>query len=416
MTGASPEGLRLRRVLVLLPSAGLGGAEAMTAVLARALHAAGIVPEIAIAPALAPGFAAMLGPGLAAAIAPAPLDWQEEEPAGQGLRRQQAVAAARMLAARPDAVVIPLPWPSHGLGFLAPLREAGVPTLLLAHLAPREPDPAMAEAARLAPPPRWPGLVWAAVSAPVAARVEAGFALPRGRVQVVPNGVPLPSLPPGLRAAQRAAKRGALGLDEAAPLLVVAGRLEPKKGTDLLPGLARALRRRAGATLAVLGEGPAGTALEAQDAARLASQGRGPPLRLLGRVPDVGDWLLAADALLLPSRLEGCPLVFLEAAARRCPVVATEAALEAHGEAAWDIAAIAPDGLASALVDQAVGLLASPARRALQAEAAWRLAAAWDEAAMTARLLGLLRGAAGMAAAARQGITPAGGRELASSA
>jgi glycosyltransferase involved in cell wall biosynthesis len=119
----------------------------------------------------------------------------------------------------------------------------------------------------------------------------------------------------------------------------------------------------------------------------------------MGRVDDVGDWLLAADALLLPSRLEGCPLVFLEAAARRCPVVATEAALEAFGEAAWDMAALAPDDMAPALADQAVAVLTAPeAGRRLRVDAAHARALAWDEAAMLRRWRAVLRAAAAAAA------------------
>jgi glycosyltransferase involved in cell wall biosynthesis len=380
--------LRLSRVLLLLPSADIGGAEVMTAVLARALAQAGVTPEIAVAPELADRLAGLLGPDLAPALSPTPLAWNAAQPVAQTLRRQRLVVATRLIGDRPDAAIIPLPWPSHGLGFLGPLRDAGVPTLALAHLAPRDPDPALAEAVALAPPPDWPGLAWAAVAAPTARRTEAWLGLPQGRVAVVPNGVRIPREAPGARVAARLARRSALGLPAAAPLILVVGRLEPKKRTSLLPGIARALHRRCSATLIVLGDGPERGLLEAD----AASAGAAPPLRVLGHVGDVGDWLLAADALLLPSQLEGCPLVFLEAAARRCPVIATEAALEAFGAAAWDIAALAPDGMASALVDQAEALLASPARRALIAEAALRQATAWDEACMLGALLGLLRG------------------------
>jgi glycosyltransferase involved in cell wall biosynthesis len=116
-------------------------------------------------------------------------------------------------------------------------------------------------------------------------------------------------------------------------------------------------------------------------------------------VRDVGEWLVAADALLLPSRLEGCPLVFLEAAARLCPVVATAAALEAFGDAAWDLAAIAADDAVSALADGAAAALTAPAAaRRLRVEAAFLRAARWDEAAMLREYAGLLRAAAAAAA------------------
>ncbi|WP_158295586.1 glycosyltransferase [Crenalkalicoccus roseus] len=379
MSGPQAAPRRLRRLLALLPSAGLGGAEAVTATLLRALAAEGVALHIAIESAWREGFAAMLGPGLAAAVAAAPIGWREAEAPERNLERQALFAAARLRAARPDAVLVPLPWPTHGLGFLAPLAAAGVPALAIAHLAPREPEPEAAALARAAPRGR---LAWAAVSAPVAERLAACLGLPPGVVRVVPNGVAAPPPAPGARAAARRAKRALLGLPVEAPLFLFAGRLEPKKGADLLPGLAAALAERCGATLAALGEGPLRPALERQ---------AGAALRLPGRVADVGEWLFAADALLLPSRLEGCPLVFLEAAARRCPVVASAAALEAFGEAAWDLAAIAAEGAVSALADQAAAILAAPEAARRRAEAAWRHAMAWDEQAMLGQYRSLLR-------------------------
>lgn len=393
----------LGRVLAVLPSLGLGGAEAMTAVLLRDLAARGVRFEAVLEPGLRAGFAAMLGPGLAASVSAAPVGWRDADTAAEdglpsgdaaaatrSLRRQEAVLGARLLADRPDLVLLPLPWPSHGLGVLAAAATAGVPVLAVLHLAPRDPDAEMARAIGLVPPGALhrAGVTWAAVAAPTAARAAAALGLPPGRIAVVPNGVPVPRRDPAAREAARRAKRAELGLPDGAKLMVAAGRLDPKKGVALLPGLARMLDRRlGGATLAVLGEGPA--------RARLEAEGVG-ALRLRGRVADVDAWLLAADALLLPSRLEGCPLVFLEAAARRCPVVATEAALEAFGEAAFAMAAVAPDDMASALADRAAEVLEAPegAATRLRVAAAWRHAAAWDEAAMLARYATLLRAAA----------------------
>jgi len=374
---------RLRRALVLVPSAGLGGAEVMTAVLARALAAEGAELHLAIEPALQPGFAAMLGPELADAVSAAPLSWREAETVEQNCRRQAAFVAAHIPTIRPDVALIPLPWPTHGLGFFPPLAEAGVPALAIAHLAPEELEPGMPEAARAT---RRGTVAWAAVSAPLAGRLAACFGLPPEQVAVVPNGIPLPIIAPGARDAARRAKRDLLDLAPAAPLLVFAGRLEPKKGADLLPGLALALRDRAGATIAVLGQGVLGEVLAQHPAAE-----PGGPLRLRGHVRDVDAWLLAADALLLPSRLEGMPLVFLEAAARRCPVIATRAALEAFGDAAWDLAALAEDDMVSALTDQAVATLIASGAVRPRVEAAFQRVSAWDEPAMLRQYLGLLR-------------------------
>ncbi|WP_052213918.1 glycosyltransferase family 4 protein [Belnapia sp. F-4-1] len=318
---------RLRRLLVLLPSAAIGGAERHTATLALALAEAGVEVIVAAEPDLLPGLAPLFHP---LATVAAPIGWREAEGLDANAARQARAAAALVPHHAPDAALLPLPWPSHGLGLQGALAEAHLPGLAIIHLAPREPVPVPAALLRpaLAAP-----LAWAAVSAPVAGRVEALFGLAPGQVAVVPNGVAAPAEDPARRAAQRRARRAALGLGPAAPLVLFAGRLEEKKGADLLPALAERLEESSGATLVALGEGPLAPSLAAHPAARL-----GGPLRLGGLADDVGDWLLAADALVLPSRLEGCPLIALEAAARRCPVAATAAALECWGKMADSLA------------------------------------------------------------------------------
>ena len=107
----------------------------------------------------------------------------------------------------------------------------------------------------------------------------------------------------------------------------------------------------------------------------------------------MADWLLAADALLLPSRLEGCPLVFLEAAVRRCPVIASGDALEAFGAEAPRLAAVAPAGGIAHLTDQAAVRLNDPASARAAVDAAYRSAVALDEAAMLRRYFSLMRAA-----------------------
>lgn len=380
---------RLSRVLVLLPGTDVGGAEAHTASLARFFAASGLRVRLAIAAPLRDRFAALVGPRLAAELDAAPIAWDAARPVEANERRQAEAAAALIAEARPDAAVLPLPWPTHGLGLQRALAEAGVPTLAVAHLAPVEPEPEGLAAARaLRPGPT----EWAAVSGPVAARLAAHFALPPGAVSVVPNGVEVPPEDARKRAAARAAKRGLAGVaGRGAPLFVFAGRLEPNKGADLLPAMAERLHAATGGGVAVLGRG-GGKPLRGWDDADAARPG----LRPIGHVPDVPDWLLAADALLLPSRLEGCPLVFLEAAARRCPVVATAAAVEAFGDDAHAMAAVSQEGSAAAVADRALAALAEPVATRRRVEAAYRHAAAHDAAAMLRQYAGLLRAAAAL--------------------
>jgi glycosyltransferase involved in cell wall biosynthesis len=376
---------RLGRALFLLPGADIGGAEAHTAWLARFLAASGLDPRFAIAAPLRDRFAALIGPRLAAGLDAAAIGWDTAESAAENARRQAEAAAKLIAAVRPDAAVLPLPWPTHGLGLQRALAAAGVPVLAVAHLAPVEPEPEGLAAARAL---RFGPTRWVAVSEPVAARLAGCFALPPGAVSVVPNGVDVPAEDPHRRAAARKEKRARVGLAGRAPLFVFAGRLEPNKGADLLPAMAERLHAATGGGgVAVLG---GGKLLRGWESAPAPPR---PGLHLLGHVPDVPDWLLAADALLLPSRLEGCPLVFLEAAARRCPVVATAAAVECFGDDAHAMAAVSQEGSAAAVADRALAALAEPVATRRRVEAAFRRAAAHDAAAMLRQYAGLLRAA-----------------------
>lgn len=389
----------LRHLLIALPSAAHGGTERHALALARTLHAAGVAITIVADPERHPALARDAGQALAGRLRGARIAWDAETAVEENIRRQRVALEAVLEGMRVDAALLPLPWPNAGLGLQAALGAAGLPTLVIGHLAPPETPPgigpeAQADAARL------PGL-WAAVSAPIAARLEAAFGLPPGRVVVVPNGVaPPPAVDAARRRSLRAALRAELDLPAEAPVALFLGRLEPVKGAELLPFLAQAFIRRGGAALAAAGGGP----LEARLAA--AMPGGRSPLRLLGHRSDAGNLLLAADALLLPSRLEGCPLVFLEAASRHCPVVATPAALEALGEAAPRLAALCPAediaGLADALVEACAGAGETGSRIA----AAAAHAARQDEAAMLAQYRDLLRALPGLA----PGGLPATGR------
>jgi glycosyltransferase involved in cell wall biosynthesis len=162
------------------------------------------------------------------------------------------------------------------------------------------------------------------------------------------------------------------------------GRLDPAKGSDLLPDLARTLWQTHNLILAVAGDGAGAAALTSRQ--QLAG-----PLRIMGFRHDAADLLFGADMLLLPSRLEGCPLVFLEAAARRCPVVATNAALECYGDAASSFAWIAPMNDVKALAHQATRVLQGGEDREARVSAAYDLVRRYDAASMQGSYMHLLR-------------------------
>lgn len=170
---------------------------------------------------------------------------------------------------------------------------------------------------------------------------------PAEEVHVVLNGVRPPERTAG-------GVRDELGLPAGAPLVAAAGRLEPRKGFDLLlEAFARAGARDA--HLAVAGDGPEAAALREQ-AARLGVAGR---VHWLGFRSDLDDVLVGADVFALPSRKEGMANVMLEAMAAGCLVVATDisgvrdaiGARAGRDRAGWIVPAEDPTALGDALTD-----------------------------------------------------------------
>ena len=135
----------------------------------------------------------------------------------------------------------------------------------------------------------------------------------------------------------------------------------------------------------------------------------GHPLRLLGQEGEPARLLAGADAMVMPSRLEGAPLAFLEAATHLLPVAASHAALEALGPEAPDMAALADPEDIGEMADALAGCLDPNGPAPARAEAAWRLATAWDADAMAARYLSRLRRLCRLAAPA---LEPAGAPRL----
>lgn len=378
---------RARRLLVLLPSFRFGGTERQTVELAaRLARRTGVTVTLAAEPRLRDALMRAVPQGYAApALIPANTGWEDGAPPEVNIARQAAEAGRLLQAVSPDLGMVALPWPNAGLGLMRALAQARLPRLIALHLiwdGPAPPGLDAASAAACAPS----RAAWAAVSAPVAARAAQLFGLPREAVQVIPNASAGP--PAADRALVRTQLRAVLGLPPDAPLLLFVGRLERGKGADLLPGIASGT----GMTVAVAGTGPLRQELE-----RAAAADPSVGLRLLGHLGDPGPWYLAADALLLPSRMEGAPLVFLEAAAARLPVVATAAALESLGAKAARVASVVEVAEAGPMVEATLALLADPAGRAARMLAAAALAdgLTWDrcvESWAGALRLALLRG------------------------
>lgn len=116
--------------------------------------------------------------------------------------------------------------------------------------------------------------------------------------------------------------RKKLRIDQAAEVVVYIGRMDVKKGLRELVEAAKSLRpERSNLHVYLVGEGPDKPLIESAIQAHNATS-------YIHAMPscsfdDVAVWMAAADLVTLPSYMEGCPNVILEALASGRPVVAT---------------------------------------------------------------------------------------------
>lgn len=118
---------------------------------------------------------------------------------------------------------------------------------------------------------------------------------PRARIEVIPNGIDLPSK----------RSRG--------EKIVSLGRLHPVKGIEFLIAAVRDIENCP--ELLVAGSGP--------EEERLKEMAKGLNIRFLGRIPESEELFLQGRVFVLPSLSEGLPQAALEAMSYGLPVVAT---------------------------------------------------------------------------------------------
>jgi len=226
--------------------------------------------------------------------------------------RGVAVAASRLRRARVD-VVHGYQWRPALVGALAG-RAAGVPVVLAGKRSLT--GPTVSE--RLA----W--RVIGRLSDTVLANAEAlrvqGEALGmRARWAILRNGVDVERFA-GLET--REAARSRLGLDPNRAVVGTIGRLEPRKGHEILLAAMQQVAARTNGTcpqVLLVGDGPLRDALER----RTDELGLGHVVRFTGNLSDVRPALAAMDLFVLPSHEEGMSNALLEAMAAGRPVIAT---------------------------------------------------------------------------------------------
>jgi len=113
-----------------------------------------------------------------------------------------------------------------------------------------------------------------------------------------------------------------LGIDPASEAVIYIGRMDVKKGLRELVEAAASLRQaRAHLQVYLVGEGPDRLVIESV----IHANNAGSYIHVLPECAfdEVAVWMAAADLVTLPSYMEGCPNVVLEAQASGRPVVAT---------------------------------------------------------------------------------------------
>jgi len=174
------------------------------------------------------------------------------------------------------------------------------------------------------------------------------------RIEVIPNGVPLPP-PPTPEVRRRA--REALGIPAAATVAATACRLTAVKGVDVLVEALATLPEPDRPFAAVAGDGPEKAPLET-----LARDKLGAGYKFLGVLAEVAPLYQAADFFVLPSYREATPMALLEAMSYGLPALAGDVGdvgviLAGGGGVTF------PPGETGELAAAVRAMAASPARR-----------------------------------------------------
>lgn len=324
---------------LVLPTLQGGGAERVAVTLAKGLAAGGDRIDIVLAEARGE-LLAELPPGVRVINLDAHRFRDMLRPLAAYLRRE-----------RPDTVAAQM-WPVTSWTALAHRIAGSTARLVLtdhvnltADHAPRGRAHHLAMRATMAATYRRADAL-TAVSAGVAADVARLAALPRERIAVIHNPIPLPG-------PAAAADWPGEGLR-----ILSVGILKPQKNHALLLSAFAEVAAQRPARLAIVGDGPLRPALQAQAAAL----GIADRVRFPGFVTDPGPWYAAADVFALSSDYEGFGNVVAEALGHGLRVVSTDCPdgpAEILGGGRWG--RLVPPGDAPALARAIAAATDSPA-------------------------------------------------------
>ncbi|MEX2093162.1 MAG: glycosyltransferase [Pirellulales bacterium] len=381
--------VRPLRVMFLVTSMPVGGAETLLAELVRRLDRRHFMPEIGCLKELGP-----LGETLAAEI-----------PVHHGLLTNKYdlrvwPRLVRLLRERAiDAVVTVGAGDKMFWGRLA-AKRVGVPVVLSALHSTGWPD-GVGRLNRLLTP-LTDGFIAVADSHGAFMTSQAGF--PAEKVFVIPNGVDTNRFAP---VSDAASVRPEIGVGAADPVVSIVAALRPEKNHELfLEMAAGVLQQISDAKFLVIGDGPRRKPLEQ----RAADLGIIESVRFLGTRSDIPRLLSTSDVFVLTSHNEANPVSILEAMSVGRPIVATEVGSIKEVVTEGETGFLVPPGDAAALTARVVELLSDPLRaREIGTAARAVVVADWSVDAMVRRYERLIasiycrkRPAGSNASAARQ--------------
>ena len=143
-------------------------------------------------------------------------------------------------------------------------------------------------------------------------------AVPADRIQLMRNGLDVSQFEQDHEGRQRC--REELGVTSSFVWIAVGRLAQAKDYRNMLDAFRTVVSRRSDARLLIVGNGP----LEAEIAEKVKTLALAESVFMLGERNDVPALMNAADAYVMSSAWEGAPVVLLEAAASRLPIVATD--------------------------------------------------------------------------------------------
>lgn len=308
----------MNRMLVFLPSSGLGGCEHYAKIVvghlrARRLEVYLALPEI---DDLQDWVSSIESLGVHV------LQYAAGETGENGFPdaiHQEREARTVVEACAPQLVVAILPWPLAGAGIQAVISDKKLPSVAVFQLFCRRLDLPPDLCARFLKA-RTGGQIWVAVSNGNRESIAASFGVPTSSITVAPNGIDITPESESRRDRDRQVARTQLGIPSESWVLVTIARLTAVKRVGLILDALALLPDivRADVTLLVLGDGE-----EAADLRTLGwALGLRDQVRFVGHVSSPQTYLLAADVYVTASCCEGLAFSTLEAMSVGLPVVA----------------------------------------------------------------------------------------------